>query len=338
MASSLLVSEGAEPPEALMTATNGNSSGLPENRTNGATEDHLNGVTTSHANGEITNTYPVNGNTTTSPPPPLKSTSVQNFRPLRVIVIGAGFSGIYLGIRIPEWLRNVDLCIYEKNDGVGGTWWENKYPGCACDIPAHSYVYSFEPNRDWSTFYASSGEIQTYLESTARKFSADRFIKCGHRVKGCVWDVGKGKWRVTVEETATGKVIEDEADVVVSARGILNDYAWPKIDGLWEFQGKVVHSAAWDRSFDYSNKRIGVIGSGSSAIQIVPELQKLDGVRLSCFVRGKTWIAQSFGESAMEKLHMDHQQCKWISFYSIISVSLFSPVSTLLRAQTQTRH
>ena len=98
-----------------------------------------------------------------------KETPVENFRPLKVIVIGAGFSGIYCGIRIPQRLRNIDLTIYEKNDGVGGTWYENRYPGCACDVPAHSYQYSFEPNPNWSAFYAPAPEIRAYLEGVREK-------------------------------------------------------------------------------------------------------------------------------------------------------------------------
>ena len=113
---------------------------------------------------------------------------------MRVIVIGAGFSGIYLGIRIPEWLRNIDLTIYEKNDGAGGTWYENRYPGCACDIPAHSYVYTFDPNPEWNAFYASSAEICQYLENICRKYSVYRFMKFGHKVLQCKWNKERSKW------------------------------------------------------------------------------------------------------------------------------------------------
>ncbi|KKY28791.1 putative flavin-containing monooxygenase-like protein [Diplodia seriata] len=170
----------------------------------------------------------------------LRQAPVENFRPLRVIVVGAGYSGVYLGIRLPERLRNVQLRIYEKNDGIGGTWWENRYPGCACDIPSHSYQYSFEPNKDWSSLYAPAAEIQAYIERTARKYGADRFIRLGHEVKEC--------------------------------------------------------------RYDFTNKRVGVIGSGSSAIQIIPRLQKLPGTQLSCFIRSKTWISPPFGQEMWDKL------------------------------------
>jgi cation diffusion facilitator CzcD-associated flavoprotein CzcO len=244
---------------------------------------------------------------------PIAEHPIENFRPMRVICIGAGFSGIYIGIRIPELLRNVSLQIYEKNDGLGGTWWENKYPGCACDIPAHSYVYTFAPNRDWSSFYASSDEIQRYLEGVADKYSVRRFVKTGHKVVRCEWDERGKKWMVDVQVVATGEILKDEADFVISARGGLNDYAWPQIEGLWDFKGAVMHSANWNKDFDFQHKKVGVIGSGSSAIQIVPSLQKLPGIQMSCFVRGRTWIAQSFGESSMEKLHLDHQKCELLT-------------------------
>ncbi|KAL0258800.1 hypothetical protein SLS55_006304 [Diplodia seriata] len=232
----------------------------------------------------------------------LRQAPVENFRPLRVIVVGAGYSGVYLGIRLPERLRNVQLRIYEKNDGIGGTWWENRYPGCACDIPSHSYQYSFEPNKDWSSLYAPAAEIQAYIERTARKYGADRFIRLGHEVKKCRFDPRAGVWTVRVEEVGTGRVFEDEAEVLVSARGNLNTVAWPNIDGFKSFEGEVMHSARWNEQYDFTNKRVGVIGSGSSAIQIIPRLQKLPGTQLSCFIRSKTWISPPFGQEMWDKL------------------------------------
>lgn len=144
----------------------------------------------------------------------LDDTSIDNFRPLRVIVIGAGFSGINCGIRIPQRLKNVDLAIYEKNSDIGGTWFENRYPGCACDVPgpsflpihlmarrgrlteraAHSYQYSYAPNPSWNSFYATGAEIHGYLKGVAEKFSANRFIKCNHAVQSCTWDDNASIW------------------------------------------------------------------------------------------------------------------------------------------------
>jgi len=220
-----------------------------------AREASQNGETES--NGAAQNGAP---STTTTlphhwPPPPnyhapaiheLPDHTVENFRPLRVICIGAGFSGIYMGIRIPELLRNVALTIYEKNTGMGGTWWENRYPGVACDIPAHSYMYSFEPNRDWSEFYASGPEIQRYLLRVADKYSVGRFVKLNHKVTRCEWDEDRGVWKVDIEKTDTGEVVYDEAEFIINARGGLNDFRYPDIEGLKSFEGKLVHSADWD--------------------------------------------------------------------------------------------
>lgn len=263
----------------------------------------------------------------------LSDAPVENHRKIKVIVVGAGYSGIYLGIRIPERLRNVDLVIYEKNEGVGGTWWENRYPGCACDIPceflafsclgkraegrlmkgdiAHSYQYSFEPNPNWSSLYAPAKEIQAYLESVAKKYSADRFIKLSHEVTGCKWNEKEAKWHVGVKKLATrrgqegGQEVEEEfedvADVLILARGGLNTPKWPEIEGFGTFGGEVMHSARWNEDYDFNGKKIAVLGTGSSSIQIVPSLQRLPGTQLSVFARSRTWISPSFGQHLWDK-------------------------------------
>ncbi|AEO65458.1 uncharacterized protein THITE_2112471 [Thermothielavioides terrestris NRRL 8126] len=235
----------------------------------------------------------------------LKEAPVENLRPLKVIVVGAGFSGILMAIRIPERLRNVELVVYEKNDGVGGVWWLNRYPGVACDIPSHSYQYSFAPNPHWSNLYAPGSEIQKYLEGVAERFGAMRFIKTRHRVDHGEWDDAAKKWRVKVTNLATGETFEDAANVLITARGQLNNVSWPNIPGLDTFQGKVMHSGEWDTSYDFRNKRIGVIGNGSSAIQIIPNLQKVEGAKLTCFMRSPTWIASPFGDQGMIELGLD---------------------------------
>ncbi|KAF2659355.1 FAD/NAD(P)-binding domain-containing protein [Lophiostoma macrostomum CBS 122681] len=235
----------------------------------------------------------------------LRDAPVENLRPLKVIVIGAGYSGVYCGIRIPERLRNVELVVYEKNDGIGGTWWENRYLGCACDVPSHSYQFSFEPNHNWSSLYAPAGEIQSYLEGVAKKYSADRFIKLSHEIKACKWNDSTAKWHVTVKNFVTGEIIQDTSDVLISARGNLNNPAWPEIDGLNSFEGEVMHSAKWNESYDFSNKRIGVIGSGSSSIQIVPSLQRIAGTQVSTFVRSQTWISPPFSSQLWSQYDFD---------------------------------
>ncbi|RDW84436.1 flavin-binding monooxygenase-1 [Coleophoma cylindrospora] len=242
----------------------------------------------------------------------IKDTPVENLRPLKVRVIGAGYSGIYLGIRIPQRLRNVDLRIYEKNDGIGGTWWENRYPGCACDIPSHSYQYSFDPNPNWSAFYAPAEEICEYLHGIAEKYGVLRYVRTSHKIISCVWDENIKKWKLAIQLTKTGEIFHEEADVLISARGGLNEISWPKIPGLESFEGEVMHSAAWNQDYDFTNKNVGVIGGGSSSIQIVPKLQEVVS-KLSCFVRSRTWISNPFGDNAMAKLGLDPETIEFSS-------------------------
>ncbi|KXL44482.1 MAG: hypothetical protein FE78DRAFT_150169 [Acidomyces sp. 'richmondensis'] len=273
----------------------------------------------------------VNGVKSEAAPWLLHDVPVDHQRPIRVIVIGAGYSGVYCGIRIPERLRNCELVIYEKNAGIGGTWYENHYPGAACDVPAHSYQFSFNPKHDWSAFYAPSWEIRDYIEGTAKKYGADRFIKLEHEVKDCEWRQDEGKWHVKIRGP-DGQVFEDTADVIVSARGNLNNKQWPDIDGLRSFEGEIMHSSAWNDDFDFTNKRIGIIGSGSSAIQIIPKLQKVPGAHLNCFIRSRTWISPPLGQMTQDKLGMsdkfefDQEQIKkfesdpeaWLNFRMMV--------------------
>ncbi|KAK5627116.1 hypothetical protein RRF57_002831 [Xylaria bambusicola] len=180
--------------------------------------------------------------------------------------------------------------------------------GVACDIPAHSYQYTFNPNPNWSSFYAPGSEICAYLQETAKTFGAMRFIKLLHEVVSCTWDDKVKKWVLSVRKVDSGEVFDDDADVLVVARGGLSNPSWPNIPGLRDFAGEVMHSAAWNNDYDFRNKRIGVIGNGSSAIQIVPSLQRVEGTQLSCFVRSKTWITNPFGDVVMEKLGLNPKE------------------------------
>ncbi|KAK4181198.1 hypothetical protein QBC36DRAFT_296916 [Triangularia setosa] len=257
-------------------------------------------------NGHAVNSNGVNGTNHHEPSPfTLKDTPVENLRPLRVIVVGAGFSGILAAIRIPERLRNVELVVYEKADGVGGVWHANRYPGVACDVPSYSYQYTFAPNPNWSALYAPGGEIHQYLEDVATRFGAMRYIKLKHRVEGGEWDPMAKKWNVKVHNIATGETFQDSANILVTARGQLSEPSWPSIPGLDTFSGKIMHSGTWDTSYDFTNKRIGVIGNGSSAIQIIPQLQKITGTQLKCFMRSPTWISPKFGDQGMAELGFD---------------------------------
>ncbi|RKL12923.1 putative sterigmatocystin biosynthesis monooxygenase stcW [Fusarium oxysporum] len=211
-------------------------------------------------------------------------------RKLRVVCIGAGFSGIYMAIRLgaQSALENLEFQCYEKNPSVGGTWFENRYPGCACDVPSHVYCYTFEPNPRWSQYFSSSREIGKYLEDVHENYGCSRFIKLNHRVERAVWNENTSKWELTVIDDA-GKQLHDQCDVLLNGAGILNNWKWPSIKGLHSFQGPVVHSAAWPEKLDLAGQRVAVIGSGSSAIQIIPSIQPV-ARRVDAYLRSPTWI------------------------------------------------
>jgi cation diffusion facilitator CzcD-associated flavoprotein CzcO len=201
---------------------------------------------------------------------------------LRFVVIGAGMSGILATIKLEE-AGFGDIAIYEKADRLGGTWRENTYPGLSCDVPSHFYSYSFALNPEWSHRFASGPEIQVYLESVARRYGVAARIQYRKEVRRCAFE--GGRWHVTSDDGAT-----DVADVVIAATGVLHHPKYPDIEGLDAFAGVCFHSARWDHAVPLAGRRVGVIGTGSSAIQIVSAL--VDQVReLRMFQRTAQWIA-----------------------------------------------
>ncbi|KAL4863636.1 hypothetical protein BDV12DRAFT_25498 [Aspergillus spectabilis] len=211
-------------------------------------------------------------------------------RKLRVVCIGAGFSGLQVAYKLKHErpLDFVDFTVYEKNAEVGGTWFENVYPGVGCDIPIHSYIFYFNPNPNWTQCYAKGPEIQQYILDTTEKFGLKEKIQFRTKLTSSVWDEAEGKWALTLERD--GRVFEDRADVVLDGSGILNHWKWPNIKGLEKFQGKVLHTANWDPSYTWENKKIAVIGNGSSGIQIIPALQP-KAAKLVNYIRNPTWIS-----------------------------------------------
>ncbi|EXJ96239.1 hypothetical protein A1O1_01365 [Capronia coronata CBS 617.96] len=222
-------------------------------------------------------------------------------RPLRAVVIGAGISGILASIRLPQRVPGLSLQIYEKNPDVGGTWFENRYPGCACDIPAHTYQATFEPNHEWSQFYASAQEIHRYWKKVVAKYNCMRHIKLNHKIASAAWNEAGGKWEVQVQNLETGETFTDVCDVLVSATGALNDWKWPQIPGLRDFKGKLLHSAKWDETFDWTGKRLAVIGNGSSGIQIVPAVLA-KSTHIDHYIRGRTWLAPTFAREKVDQM------------------------------------
>ena len=186
-----------------------------------------------------------------------------------VVVIGAGMGGVLAGIRLAE--AGIPYTIIEKNPGVGGTWYENRYPGCRVDVPGHSYSYSFAPKHDWSSHFPLADEIRAYFDNCARRFGVTRHIRFSTEVVAAHYDEDSARWQVHVRD-AQGEESVLQARAVISAVGQLNRPKMPDIPGLSDFQGPVVHSGAWPHGLDLAGKRVAVIGSGASAFQIIPEL------------------------------------------------------------------
>ncbi|RAL07846.1 flavin-containing monooxygenase [Aspergillus homomorphus CBS 101889] len=220
-------------------------------------------------------------------------------RKVRVVCIGAGYAGLNLAYKLQHEspLDFVDFTIYEKNAEVGGTWFENTYPGVGCDVPAHSYVFPFKANPDWSQCYAKGPEIEKYIVDTAEEFGLKKHIVFNTRLTKAIWNEAKGKWVLELTqsnpEDSSSLQLHDEADVLLNAGGVLNRWKWPEIEGLRDkFQGKVVHTAAWDASYDWAGKRIAVIGNGSSGLQVVPALQP-KAARIVNYIRQPTWVSMN---------------------------------------------
>jgi len=219
-------------------------------------------------------------------------------RELRVAIVGAGPGGLCMGIRLKG--AGFDRFeILEKAGNVGGTWYYNRYPGCACDVPSHLYSYSFELKEDWSRPYASQPEILAYLEHCAEKYGLLPHCRLGDAVKRARWDEATAQWRL---ELASGRTVA--ADIFVSSVGMFNEIAVPRIAGLDSFDATCFHSARWNWDHDLAGETVGVIGSAASAVQFVPEIVKQAG-QVHLFQRSANWVApkqdEPFTEEQLER-------------------------------------
>jgi len=203
-------------------------------------------------------------------------------REVGVAIIGSGFAGLAMGIALKR-RGETDFVILERADEVGGTWRDNVYPGAACDVQSNLYSYSFAPNPDWPRSYSEQPEIQAYLQATADTFAVREHCVFGADVTSARWDDTARRWNVT---TTAGDV---RARVLISAAGALADPTYPDIPGLDSFAGTIMHSARWDDTHDLSGEKVAVVGTGASAIQIVPAIQPRVG-SVAVYQRTPAWV------------------------------------------------
>jgi cation diffusion facilitator CzcD-associated flavoprotein CzcO len=206
----------------------------------------------------------------------------------RVVIIGAGFGGIGASIKLAE--QGIEHVILEKLDDVGGTWLSNQYPGCRCDVPSHLYSFSFALNPEWSDSYSLQPEIWRYLKKVAVDHGVVERVRFGCKVDVARWDEAAKHWKL---ETSDGSMT---TDVLIAAHGFLSEPSIPHFEGIEKFAGEVMHSAQWDPSYDVTGKRVGIIGTGASAVQIVPEVHK-QAAALSVFQRTAAWILPHRGRT-----------------------------------------
>lgn len=200
----------------------------------------------------------------------------------RIVILGSGFSGLGMALRLKHE-GITDFVILERADELGGTWRDNVYPGCQCDVPSHLYSFSFRPNPEWSRTYSMRPEIQAYLKSCAEEAGIHEHVRFGHEVLSASWNESDACWWI---ETSHGTWV---AKFLISAHGGLHIPAYPNLPGMETFSGRIVHSAAWDPDLELAGKRVGVVGTGASAIQIVPGIQPVVK-KLDVFQRTPAWI------------------------------------------------
>jgi len=203
----------------------------------------------------------------------------------RVLVVGAGLTGLLAAIKLSE--AGYTFSVLEKNPEIGGTWYENTYPGCAVDTPSHFYSYSFELNPDWSHYTPAGPEFQQYLLRITDKYDLRRHIVFNTRVRGFTFDEAHKCWNVEIED-ANGKRVE-RANAVLNAHGPVNRWSWPKIPGIDSFKGAKMHTARWDHSVSLRGKRVALIGTGASAVQVGPAIAP-DVAQLTVFQRSRHWV------------------------------------------------
>ena len=201
---------------------------------------------------------------------------------VRVAIVGAGFGGLGIGIKLHQAGKS-DFLILEKGDDVGGTWRDNTYPGCQCDVPSNLYSYSFALNPKWTRTFPTQPEVLEYLRSCARRFGLIDKVSLNTELISARWDAVQHVWRIT---TNRGEVV---SDILICGQGGLSEPAIPDLPGLESFEGPVFHSATWDHTVDLTGKRVAVVGTGASAIQFVPKIQP-QVAHLDLYQRTPAWV------------------------------------------------
>jgi 4-hydroxyacetophenone monooxygenase len=209
-------------------------------------------------------------------------------RDFRVLIIGAGMSGLCAAIKLQQ--LGIAYTVIEKNTDVGGTWLENNYPDCRVDTPNHFYSFSFAPNHDWSRYFSPRDELYQYFRGCADQFKLRPHIRFNTQVEAATWDEAAQHWQVTVRSGDT--VEQQHANIVISAVGQLNRPQWPRIEGMDSFGGELFHSARWPEQTDLRGKRVAVIGTGASAMQLVPRVAE-QAAQLTVFQRSPQWARPS---------------------------------------------
>src|SRR5690242_5037271 len=187
---------------------------------------------------------------------------------VHVAILGAGFSGLGMAIQLKKQGLH-DFIVIEQASDIGGTWRDNTYPGCTCDVPSHLYSFSFALNPDWSRFYSSQHEIWEYLRRCARRFGILPHIRWNNRLLNATWNEDEQRWHITTTRA------QFTADFFILGNGPLSEPSLPSIPGIEQFEGALFHSAQWNHDYDFTGKRVAVIGTGASAIQFVPQIQPL---------------------------------------------------------------
>jgi cation diffusion facilitator CzcD-associated flavoprotein CzcO len=202
---------------------------------------------------------------------------------IRLAIVGSGFSGLGAAIALSDEGYGDEFIILERRSSVGGTWYDNSYPGCRCDVPSNLYSFSFAPNPLWTETFSAQPEIERYLQATARRFGVHEKVAFDAALESASWDAERALWRI---ETSRGSLT---ADFLISAGGLLSEPFIPDLPGAASFTGTTFHSAQWDHSHDLTGRKVAIIGTGASTIQFLPSVQKSAG-QVTLFQRTPPWV------------------------------------------------